>query len=134
MTKQTNSTEDNIVVQVEDNIEEQVQKPTRKRAEKKTESPPEQTIEETTKEVEVQPEVDEDPRATMSTDDMVAQLKNDLVFSSVSQSDQEDPQNIIVDSTIDVKHRNDDIVDLKGNRIKINERRNNTSIIMGRGL
>lgn len=125
MTKQTNSTEDNIVVQVEDNIEEQVQKPTRKRAEKKTESPPEQTIEETTKEVEVQPEVDASA---------LDRLKNDLVFSSVSQSDQEDPQNIIVDSTIDVKHRNDDIVDLKGNRIKINERRNNTSIIMGRGL
>ena len=76
---------------------------------------------------------EEDSKETMSIDDMVAQLKNDLVFSSASPS----PVFPKVDeSPIDTPHRSKtgDIVDLRGNPVKIDGRSNSSSIIMGRGV
>ena len=78
-------------------------------------------------------ENEEDPKANLSIDDMVAQLKNDLIFSSASPS----PVFPKVDeSPTDTPHRSKvgDIVDLRGNPVKIKERSNSSSIIMGRGV
>jgi hypothetical protein len=68
-----------------------------------------------------------------SIDEMVAQLKNDLIFSSASPS----PVIPKVDeSPKPTPHRRkvNDIVDLEGNPIKINGRSNSSSVIIGRGM
>ena len=85
--------------------------------------------------VEDEPKVEEheDPKTTMSIDDMVAQLKNDLVFSSASFSPVIPKVDELPKPT---PHRRkvNDIVDLDGNPVKINGRSNSSSIIMGRGV
>jgi hypothetical protein len=75
----------------------------------------------------------EDPKTTMSIDDMVAQLKNDLVFSSVSTSPVTPKVDELPKSTPHRRKAND-IVDLGGNPVKINGRSNSSSIVIGRGM
>lgn len=83
--------------------------------------------------VENQPkENEEDPKTNLSIDDMVAQLKNDLIFSSV-------PSPVIPNVSESPKpsshrRRSRDIVDLEGNPISIKGRVNSSSIVVGRGV